>query len=106
VWVWEVLQAYSDQMKALTDLHQGGHTAEEERAEIRTIAVRHGVPLEVTSTKLKTRPIGVLVLACPVRCETPVFEALGEGEMRVTFYFTASPPPAGDVEVTVKMVGG
>lgn len=106
VWAWELLKAYSKQLKALTDALQGGLTSEHERSDVRTVTVRHDVPIEVVSTKVKTRPVGVQVLGTSVPCGIPLFEATGEGRMSITVHFTSTPPPTGDVEITIKMVGG
>lgn len=104
-WLERWMAPYDRQIKALTDVLAGGITPTHEAAEVKVVPVRHGVSIDVSSTKVKGKPSGVQVIASenPIKSWSGV--GIDQGTVRLTVNFD-TPVPAGDVDVTIKILGG
>ncbi len=104
-WIDRFIAPLNRQIQALTSALQGGIGPAHEDADTREIQVRHGVTVEVFSSRVKGRPRGALILAAehPVRAWRA--QPVDSGKLELTVYFDA-PEPAGDVGITVKVLGG
>lgn len=104
-WMERWMAPYNRQMKAITDTLSGGIDSKNEASEEKTVEVRHGVPLPVTCSKVKTKPKGLLILATEYPIASWAGRGTDTGKLELTVNF-ASPAPAGDVPVTIKILGG
>lgn len=103
-WLERWMAPYNRQIKAITDTLAGGITPTHEAAEVKVVPVRDGVRSVISSTKVKGKPSGVQVISS----ENPIKSWSGRGIDQGTIELTVSfdPPVMGDVDVTVKILGG
>lgn len=100
-WVQAYMAPVFEHLKLLTQAAQGKLSSDNLNEDTKTISVRHGIPVEIT-TKVKGRPLGASLLAFTSPCIISEAQPIDIGKIRLAVEFDDSSPDERVVTVLVK----